>query len=479
MKMIKKYTPEIVTVLIFTVAIFTCLLILHFTFTASYADEVHTSSTATSSETTYHFTLTYLDESGNTLYIESHQSDEGNIRLSSEIKEMYGYENVGWKDSSGYVYPLGALISVPLKYMKAGNMVLERVFVPMIFNIRYDGNGADSGSTSSTTANYGEEYAYSINGFSKTGLIFAGWNTKADGSGSMVAEGAKDNSLHLLYENPRLKNGIVFILYAQWKKIPEETTVPTQAETQIETTSPQEETKESKPGKPEEEATKSKLEKTEEETTKAKSESSEEETTKSKSEKSEEETAESKADRLKNNFPGDSDDNQSRNNTLRQAENETTQIDDSTKESLQTPENETLPRYAYAGNSGSSVSSTRRRNIRRNNADSIALNDDNIGEDTETATEEASSEESSEHIGEVNTFGLNNMDKTKKVSTNNSVSETGFLGAFVKLSKFVIKHPVKAAFSLSLFILLALSPMVLRGFLIRGKGNENSKKPIH
>jgi len=70
--------------------------------------------------------------------------------------------------------------------------------------VRYDGNGSTSGTMERQIVVKGEELTLSENNFKKTNHFFLGWNTKADGSGTMYPDG--DTALFL--ED--------ITLYAQW-----------------------------------------------------------------------------------------------------------------------------------------------------------------------------------------------------------------------------------------------------------------------
>jgi uncharacterized repeat protein (TIGR02543 family) len=95
------------------------------------------------------------------------------------------------------------------------------------YTIAFDGNGATSGTTSLIAAEYGKSYTLTSNGFSRKYLVtydanggsvspaseesiyqFAGWNTKADGSGTSYNNGAS-------VKNLRSTEG-TFTLYAKW-----------------------------------------------------------------------------------------------------------------------------------------------------------------------------------------------------------------------------------------------------------------------
>lgn len=80
------------------------------------------------------------------------------------------------------------------------------------YSIKFNGNGATYGSmVGITNCKFGEYYTLSWNVFERTGYVFEGWNTKADGSGKSYVDGAK-------VKNLTSKNGKTVILYAQWVK---------------------------------------------------------------------------------------------------------------------------------------------------------------------------------------------------------------------------------------------------------------------
>jgi uncharacterized repeat protein (TIGR02543 family) len=79
-----------------------------------------------------------------------------------------------------------------------------------VYTIVFDGNGSSSGSMADMEkCSYGSEYSLTANKFKKTGYTFAGWNTKADGSGTSYKNKASVKNL------TSKSNGTV-TLYAQW-----------------------------------------------------------------------------------------------------------------------------------------------------------------------------------------------------------------------------------------------------------------------
>ena len=97
-----------------------------------------------------------------------------------------GHSFRGWNaapDGSGDAYQPGDPFT-----LTGGPDVLYAQWLPA-GELRYEGNGADSGETPSELGNAGEVVRAAACGFSRVGCRFAGWNGSADGSGARVAPG--------------------------------------------------------------------------------------------------------------------------------------------------------------------------------------------------------------------------------------------------------------------------------------------------
>ncbi len=77
------------------------------------------------------------------------------------------------------------------------------------YAVKFDGNGANSGSMADQSMTYGSGSALNANAFQRKGYTFKGWNTKADGSGTTLADKADGSAL-------TETDGAVVILYAKW-----------------------------------------------------------------------------------------------------------------------------------------------------------------------------------------------------------------------------------------------------------------------
>ena len=84
---------------------------------------------------------------------------------------------------------------------------------PGTLTINFDGNGSTGGSTASQQIAAGNTASLNTNGFTRTGYVFTGWNTAADGSGTSYADGAE-------YAVTPATGDVTVTLYAQWEALP-------------------------------------------------------------------------------------------------------------------------------------------------------------------------------------------------------------------------------------------------------------------
>ena len=92
----------------------------------------------------------------------------------------------------------------------AYNQTEDSTLKDITYTIKFDGNGATGGSTSSMTMTCGIGKNLTLNGFTKTGYKFAGWNTKANGTGINYSNGQYVKDL-------TTTDGAVVTLYAKWE----------------------------------------------------------------------------------------------------------------------------------------------------------------------------------------------------------------------------------------------------------------------
>jgi uncharacterized repeat protein (TIGR02543 family) len=131
-------------------------------------------------------------------------SDNGTYNLRPCGFTKTGYSFVGWStttDSSG-------LITDYSKWLASKNgetVTVHAIWKQTTFTITYNANGG-SGAPTAQSFTYDNGESVSATKPTRTGYDFAGWNTKADGSGTAIAAGGK------------IPTGTQNVtLYAQWK----------------------------------------------------------------------------------------------------------------------------------------------------------------------------------------------------------------------------------------------------------------------
>ena len=131
-----------------------------------------------------------------------------NTTLSTKIPTKNSYLFNGWnteEDGSGDDYFPGDT------YSENEALYLYAQWTPIKYTVAYNGNGSTSGSMLTQTFTYGKSYNLAANGFVRSNYHFAGWNTKADGSGTSYADKQS-------VKNLASTHGAKITLYAQWVK---------------------------------------------------------------------------------------------------------------------------------------------------------------------------------------------------------------------------------------------------------------------
>ncbi len=128
----------------------------------------------------------------------------GNEVLTANRYTRSGYKFYNWNtksDGSGKTYKDGAKIT-------NNPSILYAQWKPTKYTVTFDPNGG-TGTMSSQKIAYNTATALSKNTFTKEGYAFAGWNTKANGSGTSYAD-CESVKLNVLNTNK-------ITLYAQWE----------------------------------------------------------------------------------------------------------------------------------------------------------------------------------------------------------------------------------------------------------------------
>lgn len=119
-----------------------------------------------------------------------------------------GYTFKGWYTDSSYKTKITSIAKGSV-----GTKNLYAKWSPNIYSIHYDANGGTGKSMQDTVScSYGTEYALRSNTYARKNYKFAGWNTKADGTGKTYNNLAKVKNLTSV-------SGRKVTLYAQWKPL--------------------------------------------------------------------------------------------------------------------------------------------------------------------------------------------------------------------------------------------------------------------
>ena len=105
------------------------------------------------------------------------------------------------------------------KYISANKTVtIQPNWVGNSYTINYNGNGATSGSTASSSHVYGTAKNLTANGFSKTGYTFQGWSKNAP-SGTQIVDFTDEESITTITDasGNAPSNEDTITLYAVWK----------------------------------------------------------------------------------------------------------------------------------------------------------------------------------------------------------------------------------------------------------------------
>jgi len=210
--------------------------------TASTAAKIATGSygnvTATAKWTPITYTITYDnlgDATNSTSNPATYNIESSTITLAAPSKNKTGYLFAGWTltgatFASGSVTSGTASTAAKIATGSYGDVTATAQWTPITYtvqyNINWDGNGGqtrtiatDGGTRTFTTVTmspltsvtYDTTQSTEFNRFLKPGYLFVKWNTKADGTGTDVANKGTIRNL-------TATQGATVTLYAQWQK---------------------------------------------------------------------------------------------------------------------------------------------------------------------------------------------------------------------------------------------------------------------
>lgn len=133
--------------------------------------------------------------------------------LSENTFTREGYSFAGWntwENGMGDAYKDKAAVRDLVK-TAGGSISLYAQWTPITYSVIYDANEG-TGTMSASAVKYDETVPLSLNVFERTGYMFTGWNTTADGSGTTYEDGAEIRNLTAV-------NGEEITLYATWEEL--------------------------------------------------------------------------------------------------------------------------------------------------------------------------------------------------------------------------------------------------------------------
>ena len=119
-----------------------------------------------------------------------------------------GYTFVGWYNSSDTQQTTNKTLSIN----PTADATYYAYYKANQYTIQFNANGG-LGTMSNQSYAYGVSQALTANAFTRTGYTFAGWNTKADGTGTSYTDEQSVSNLSST-------DGATITLYAQWEELP-------------------------------------------------------------------------------------------------------------------------------------------------------------------------------------------------------------------------------------------------------------------
>jgi uncharacterized repeat protein (TIGR02543 family) len=128
------------------------------------------------------------------------------IKLEDPTRTGWTFE--GWYTDAALANKVG---EVAIPKGSTGDKTYYAKWTPNTYTVKFDGNGG-TGTMSDMLMQYDAEKNLNVNGFTRAGYTFSGWNTKNNGSGDTYADKESVNNLTAV-------NGGTVTLYAQWTPI--------------------------------------------------------------------------------------------------------------------------------------------------------------------------------------------------------------------------------------------------------------------
>lgn len=156
-------------------------------------------------KTKYKITYNLNGGSNNTGNSTYYYFDSATITFKNPTRK--GYTFGGWYSDAEFKTPI-----TKIETGSTGNKSVYAKWTANKYNIKFAGNGANSGSMGDMTSlKYGSSYTIPANGYRRTGYTFVGWSKSKISSTASYKTGAS-------IKNLTATNGDTVTLYAVWKK---------------------------------------------------------------------------------------------------------------------------------------------------------------------------------------------------------------------------------------------------------------------
>ena len=151
------------------------------------------------------YTITYNLDGGTVTGNPTTYTSNDTITLVNPTKEGYTFK--GWTGTG----LTEATTSVTIPVGSTGDREYTATYLPISYTIKYNGNGATSGSMSDSSHTYGVAKALTTNSFSRTGYNFLGWSTSSSATTATYTNGQSVSNL-------TTTSGATVNLYAVWEE---------------------------------------------------------------------------------------------------------------------------------------------------------------------------------------------------------------------------------------------------------------------
>ena len=134
------------------------------------------------------------------------------MELYDDVFSRTHYEFTGWNTNAGGTgtnYALGSTVN----HLTTTNKATVNLYAQwryLTHTIKFDGNGATSGSMTDQTIDEGDPQELRVNAFKRKGYYFCGWSTQKDGGAEYRDEGT--------FAPAKNTGGQTTTLYAVWSR---------------------------------------------------------------------------------------------------------------------------------------------------------------------------------------------------------------------------------------------------------------------